>query len=300
MVPWGVLPEVLGLPAYAVMMAAGYLAALVAVYLLVPRRKAGPDGIDKPQAFDLFLVMLISSLLGAKIGHTVFEAPGHHLPDGRVVESLWELLREDPWHPLRLGEGGYVWYGGMIGALVVAVWYFRARPQLNGMLYADAFAPAVMVGAAFGRLGCFMEGCCYGVPTELPWGVAFPATTGPVHPTQLYDAAFGALCGAFLLWRFPRRSFDGENIALLLIAYPIARFTTEVFRGDPERGGFGPFSTSQWISIGLLAVGVGLYFMAARANRLTPPEGTLRSAEEDNDQVSPAAGATAPESPAEV
>mgnify|MGYP006266080249 FL=1 len=261
------------LPSYAVMMAAGYLAALAAVWFLVPRRRRGSAGIDRPQAFDLFLVMVASSLIGAKVGHVLFEAPGHVTADGRTIESLWELLREDPWHVLRFGEGGYVWYGGMIGALVTAVIYFRRRPGLNGWLYADAFAPAIMVGAAFGRVGCFMSGCCYGVPTELPWGIDFPATAGPVHPTQLYDATFAAICGAVLLHRFGRRRFDGENIALLLIAYPVARFTTEMLRGDPERGGLGPFSTSQWLSLGVGAIGVWLYGAGVNARGATDPAG---------------------------
>ena len=195
MVPWGVLPRLFGLPSYAVMMASGYAVALAVVLWLAPRRRVGDEGLDRGQIFDLFVVMLISSLLGAKIGHTLFEAPGHKTADGRTIHTLVELLREDPWHWLRLGEGGYVWYGGMVGALAVAVWYFRSRPHLNALLYADAFAPAVMVGAAIGRVGCFMEGCCHGVPTSVPWAVTFDPAHGPVHPTQLYDSTFAAVCG---------------------------------------------------------------------------------------------------------
>lgn len=251
-------------PSYAVLMAAGYLAALLSILYIVPA-KGGPGGLERTQAVDLYVVMLISSLLGAKLGHVLFEAPGHVAADGRVIESLPELLAEDPWHPLRLAEGGYVWYGGLLGALATAFVYFRRRPGLDGLVYSDAFAPAIMLGASLGRIGCFLSGCCYGVETDVPWAFAFPATAGVhVHPTQLYDSAFAATSGVFLLWWFPRRRFDGQSIALLLILYPVARFTTEVFRGDPERGSVGPLSTSQIISFFVLATGVGLYAWARR------------------------------------
>ncbi len=269
-------------PSYAALMALGYVAALATVFWLVPPGAGHRGGLERGQAWDLFIVMLVASLLGAKIGHTLFEAPGHVTEDGRVIESLWELLQEDPWHFLRLGEGGYVWYGGMIGALLTAAVYFRRRPELNALLYSDAFAPAVMIGAAWGRLGCFLSGCCYGKPTDVPWGVAFPATEGvAVHPTQLYDATFALACGLFLMWYFPRRRFDGENIALLLIVYPIARFTTEIFRGDPERGSFGPFSTSQLLSFVVVAAGVALYAWASARARTN-----ARTAEVDSAQPS--------------
>jgi len=288
---WPTLFEVGGVrvASYAVLMVLGYAAALGVVLALArgasTRSRAG--GLTGAQAWDLFVVMLVASILGAKLGHVLFEAPGHVTEDGRTIESLGQLLAEDPWHVLRLGEGGYVWYGGLIGALVTAVVYFRRRPELNGLLFSDAFAPAVMVGAAFGRVGCFLSGCCYGQPTDLPWGLAFPATDGvPVHPTQIYDATFAAAFGGFLLWWFPRRRFDGENIALLLVGYPIARFITEAFRGDPERGSIGPFSTSQLISIFVLAAGVALY-AAARRRAGDPGEPRESMAREGEDDAPP-------------
>ncbi|MGF1510603.1 MAG: prolipoprotein diacylglyceryl transferase [Myxococcota bacterium] len=261
----------LALPTYAILMTAGYLAALGVVLSLTAEPRPHAPNLERRQVIDLFIVMLIASLIGAKLGHVLFEAPGHVLPDGTVVTSVWELLRHDPWHPFRLGEGGYVWYGGMLGALGTAAVYFRRRPHLNGLLYADAFAPAVLLGAFLGRLGCFCSGCCYGIPTDMPWGVIFPATHGQsVHPTQLYDAAVG-LIGGGLLWAwFGRRRFDGQNLALLLMIYGLARFATEAFRGDPGRGSFGPLSTSQALSIPVFLAGVGLYRWAARRAASTP------------------------------
>lgn len=268
-------------PSYPVMMVLGYLLALGIVYRLAGRREVdGDGGLNRPQVWDFFIVLVVASILGAKMGHVLFEANGH-----AGVDGVFDLLRQDPWHPLRLDEPGYVWYGGMLAALGVAAFYFWRRPHLNAWLIADAFAPATMVGAVAGRTGCFLAGCCYGVSTDQPWGVTFSAAQGPVHPTQLYDATAALVIAGILLWRFGRRRFDGENTALLLILYPIARSLTEVFRGDPERGTFGLLSTSQAISIPLLLLGIGLYLVRLRhASAATVPP-------DANDDAGPAADA---------
>nr|XP_061804855.1 phosphatidylglycerol--prolipoprotein diacylglyceryl transferase-like [Nerophis lumbriciformis] len=260
---------------YVTLMVLGYIAALGAIFYVTPKggdaRKTG--SLDRPQVWDLFIVMVVSSVIGAKLGHVFFEAPGHTTESGAPINSLIELLQDDPWHWARLGESGYVWYGGMLGALLVAVFYFYRRPHLKGWLYADAFAPAIMLGAALGRMGCFLAGCCYGDPTDGPFGIQFPRLPSPVHPTQLYDATIAAALGLFLLWRFGRRRFHGENIALLLMTYPVMRATTEIFRGDAERGEYGAISTSQIISIPLFFIGVWLYFHRRKSPIApTPPE----------------------------
>jgi len=248
------------LPSYPVMMALGYAAALYVIMRLCASSTLKDAHVERWQAWDLFIVMVVSSIIGAKIGHTLFEAPGHLRADGTEIQSLSELLREDPLHWLRLAEGGYVWYGGMIGALSCAVIYFRKRPKLDAWQYSDIFTPAIMVGAVIGRLGCFMAGCCYGEPTEAAWAVNFPTSKSPVHPTQLYDATVAAILFAVLYWKFERRTFIGQNIALLLIGYPILRATTEIFRGDADRGSFGLLSTSQTLSIPLLLIGLWIYY----------------------------------------
>ena len=252
-------------PSYAVMMGLGFVVALLTIRANVPAGDRETVGtFNRAQAWDLFIVMVVASLLGAKFGHVLFEAPGHIGRDGQPINTVYELLRDDPWHWLRLDDPGYVWYGGMLGGLITAVFYFRRRPQLNAWLFADAFTPAIMTGAAVGRIGCFMGGCCYGVETDLPWGMTFPGMSHAVHPTQLYDATIAGVLGLGLLFRFGRRRFDGESIAILLMAYPVLRAATESVRGDPERGFLGPLSTSQAISIPLFLIGLGLYVWRAR------------------------------------
>ena len=262
---------------YALLMALGYVAALGALFHVTPKNGDAPNtgGLDRPQVWDLFIVLVVSSLIGAKVGHVLFEAPGHVSSSGKPINTIWELLAEDPWHWIALGEGGYVWYGGMITSLLVAVFYFRRRPHLLAWRYADAFAPAIMLGAAVGRLGCFTAGCCHGLPTELPWGVRFPGQAGPVHPTQLYDATVAASLGFWLLWRYGRRRFEGENLALLLMTYPVLRSLTETLRGDEDRGVYGLVSTSQLLSIPVLLAGLYLYL-----NLRLRPNGPARAGPE--------------------
>jgi phosphatidylglycerol:prolipoprotein diacylglycerol transferase len=263
-------------PSYSVLMVLGYIAALAVLWKLTPRTAAVEGGLNRPQVWDLYIVMVVSSVIGSKVGHVLFEASSHVDDQGKPLGGIIDLLKTDPWHWARLGEPGYVWYGGMLAALGTAVYYFRRRPKLNAWMYADAFAPAIMAGALLGRIGCFLAGCCYGKPTNAPWGIAFPDTHGiPVHPTQLYDAFVALLLASLLLFRFGRRRFDGENIAILLLVYPVLRAVTEIFRGDPERGALGPFSTSQLISFPLFLIGLLLYSrLSKRAIRAEPVRST--------------------------
>ncbi|MBI4818841.1 MAG: prolipoprotein diacylglyceryl transferase [Deltaproteobacteria bacterium] len=250
-----------GVPSYSVMMTVGYLMALGALWALARRHDpAGGSGLSFSQMFDLWIVMVVSSLLGSKAAHVLFEAAGHVDEDGKPIGGLIELLKSDPLHWARLGEGGFVWYGGLIAALGTAIFYFRHRPWLNGWMYTDAFTPAIVLGLAFGRFGCFLAGCCYGVPTESTFGVKFPQLPTPVHPTQLYEAVVALLLFAFLWWRFPRRRFDGESIAYLLVLYAIPRSMIEVLRGDADRGAVGGVSTSQLISIPLFLIGLWIFW----------------------------------------
>ncbi|MBX2814077.1 MAG: prolipoprotein diacylglyceryl transferase [Myxococcales bacterium] len=265
-----ILFEVFGLTitSYAAFVALGFLSALLTLIGLMSHNSLKKEGVYRLQVLDLFVVILVSALFGSKLGHVLFEAPGHIGRNGERIVSVAQLLADDPWHWLRLTDPGYVWYGGMIAGLLTAVVYFRRRPQLPAWLYADVFAPAVMVGAAVGRLGCFLAGCCYGIPTESLVGVWFPGLNKPVHPTQLYDAAIAFSLASCMICRFHWRRFDGENLALLLIFYPFFRFFTEFFRGDVERGMWGPLSTSQWISIPLFFIGIVIYVIKDKSGNL--------------------------------
>lgn len=224
-------------------------------------------GLDSRDVLDGCILGGITVLFGAKIGHVLFESGGHALPDGSISTGIMDLLRADPWHWARLEDPGYVWYGGVI-ALAPVAWWFTGSRGIDRGAAADAGAPAFAFGVGFGRLGCFLGGCCYGAPTSVPWGVVFPAGSQagphPVHPTQLYESAFGWLLLAWMLWRDGSRRFKGELLCVAAVAYSLERFITEFWRGDAERGVHAGLGTSQIISIPGFLVSLGVYLYLRR------------------------------------
>jgi len=233
---------------YGVLLSLAFLTAL-----LVAARLAGRDGLPRERIYDLGLWMLLAALVGSKL------------------LLLWAEpeYRANPWHLLSLDflRSGGVFYGGFIGAVVTGFFLVR-RYGLPWWKTADAFAPGIALGQAIGRQGCFAAGCCWGKPTNLPWGVRFTElgheiTGVPIdarlHPTQLYESAAAFIIFLFLLWLHRRKIFNGQVILFYAVLYAVTRFTIEFVRDDPRGDIAGlttltGLSTSQLIS---LIVGVG-------------------------------------------
>ena len=158
-------------------------------------------------------------------------------------------------------HGGIVFYGGLVGATAATLIYLR-RKKLPIWKFGDALAPSIALGYVFGRMGCLMNGCCYGRACELPWAIHFPPdheTHGiGVHPTQIYDALLSAALYGGLAWLYRHKRFDVQVFATYLICYAVTRSVVELFRGDyPEthiHGGF--FTPAQLVSVAILAAGV--------------------------------------------
>jgi len=212
-------------------------------------------------AWDLLALIAIGGILGAKVYYLALH---------------WQDLVADPVHEL-LSRGGLVWYGGFIGG-VTAYWYqIRARKLPMATMF-DATAPALAMAYAVGRVGCFLVGDDYGVPTDSWVGVAFPQGSPPssagylrsvgvdipadipnsqimaVHPTQLYEVGLGLIMFA-ILWRLGRRPHkQGQQFALFMIFYAVERFAIEFVRAKGDRLLLG-LSTSQIASIVLLILG---------------------------------------------
>src|SRR5208337_966403 len=152
--------------------------------------------------------------------------------------------------------------------LIVAAVYMR-RHHLPALPTADVFAPGIALGHGIGRLGCFAAGCCYGLPTKLPWGVRYTDPLSqvardylglPLHPTQLYESAAEFLIFGILYWRIRRQHAPGAIISLYLILYSTARFLVEFVRYHDQPNPFGgPLNTSQWISLALAALGASWF-----------------------------------------
>jgi phosphatidylglycerol:prolipoprotein diacylglycerol transferase len=191
------------------------------------------------------------------------------------VISYWDRdFAGRPWFEIfQVWRGGLVFYGGLIGGILAAV--FRLR-QLKLPIWrvGDCMAPGIALGHVFGRLGCLFNGCCFGLPTGVPWAIRFPKGTTPgdfpVHPTQIYEALLNLALAGALAWFHRKRRFDGQVFALYLVGYALVRAFTEWFRGDyavrsaPLAGVLTP---GQSTGIATLAAGIALYFLLRRARK---------------------------------
>jgi len=211
---------------------------LLAVALAV--RQARREGEDPQKMLDLAFYLLLASIVGSRLLYVLISYSDY-------------LVR--PWAIFKLWEGGLVFYGGFVLALMVGIWYLD-RHRLPLWKTADIWAAPLALGHAVGRLGCFAAGCCYGKPTRVPWAVTFTdpqslAILGvPLHPVQLYEAFANLLLFIFLCLYRPYRRFEGQIFWLYVLVYSVIRFVLEFFRGD-LRGFFIPsyLSTSQGFSM---------------------------------------------------
>lgn len=242
------------------------------------------DGRPWRDLVDLGIVVIIGGFLGAKVFHTLFEAAGHELTDGRTATGLVDLLADDPWHWARLFEPGYVFYGAVVGAFLIG-WFFMVRRALpDKWSVGDYATPGLLVGVMLGRIGCFLGGCCYGRASEVPWAVSFPvghAVAGvPVHPVQLYDALYGVVGLVVVALLYKKRRFGGEALCAFFASYALYRFSTELFRADADRGLWlgGTLSTSQLVALATLPVTLVAWrrgLRLVRAGRIRKPSDPL-------------------------
>lgn len=155
-------------------------------------------------------------------------------------------------------------YGGIIGG-ILAAWIYCKVAKLKFMKYFDLVMPSVALAQGFGRIGCFLAGCCYGKETESAFHIifhdsAYAPNNVPLIPTQLISSGLDFLNCIFLMWFAGKKKGDGQVAGLYLVCYSVGRFVLEFFRGDLERGSVGSLSTSQFIAIFTAVAGVVLFF----------------------------------------
>jgi len=245
---------------YGIFLAVGMLLALY-----VTSRLAARDGLPRERIYDLGLWVLVGGLVGSKLLMILVE-PG-------VEIFTLDFLRS-----------GGVFYGGLIGGFI-AVAILVPLYKLPFWKAADAFAPGVALGQAFGRQGCFAAGCCWGKPTEMFWGVHFSdqgheytgvPVVGPdnadlfLHPTQLIESFTMLAVFGLLVWLHRHKKFDGQVLIAYGIIYALFRFLIEFIRDDPRGDLLGfttltGLSTSQGISL-LVATG-SIIFMIIRLRK---------------------------------
>ena len=236
----------LTLPMYGVLSASGMLAAFVLLALTRKYTRFSEDHV-----LSVIIWAVISGFLGAKILYWLVE---------------WKQVVADPAFLLRTLREGFVFYGSLIGGLI-GVGIFAARKKLPFFAFTDYTIPGLVLGQAFGRVGCHFAGCCYGMECETPISVVFPAGGAapagiPLLPTQLMEASFLALLTILLVVLLKKKKPFGTVSGWYMVLYGAWRFTIEFFRSD-ERGFVGALSTSQFISIFVFAGGVALLVLVA-------------------------------------
>ena len=220
---------------YGVMMALAFLAGMINWWQL--GRK---EGRDWAFASDLAFWLMLAGILGARTAYVI---------------SDWRYFLADPAQILRIDQGGLIYYGGFIGATLVLAIMARVRHE-SFLGLCDFGITSIPLGHALGRIGCFLNGCCYGTPTDLPWAV--PVNGVLRHPIQLCEAALNLLIFFFLRALYRRGGKAGHVMGAYLVCYSVVRFLMEFGRGD-ERLRWSAFTTAQWLSVFLLVVGLLLW-----------------------------------------
>jgi phosphatidylglycerol---prolipoprotein diacylglyceryl transferase len=248
---------------FGVFLAAAYFAALWWLMRGVRR-----DGLNGDRAAGLGLWLIVGAIVGAKALMVIRTLPDYWANPSSLLS--WETVQS---------AGDF--YGGFIGALIAAFAYFIRHPEMPRWHISDLSGPAIALGQAIGRIGCFMAGDDFGRPTHLPWAVAFSDPEAesiggaplnkPLHPVQLYESFACFALFLFLIWLTRRKRFQGEIILAYTMLYAVARFFLEYFRGDMDRGFLfsNMLSTSQFIAILALVVCVPLW-IKQRKTHLDP------------------------------
>lgn len=229
----------------------GALAILLALY---NKQETGLTSLDIVEAAAF---IIIGGVAGAKILYLIadFDTVAYIIIEyGITLKTVMGLL-----------QGGFVFYGGFIGGFAMLLIYSKWQ-RIDTMLFITAIAPSIPLAHAFGRIGCFMAGCCYGVPSE-DFGIAFTDSLGApndikLFPVQLLESVLLIILAAAMQIFTMKSKHRHCTVYIYLFAYPIIRIFTERFRyDDSQRGIWLGISTSTWISIAIIIVGIILYLL---------------------------------------
>ncbi len=245
-------PYSIPIPGYGTMLAIGFS---VALFLVVRRAKI--EGMDPDHFLNVATYIILAALIGSRLFHVIFEKPSFYFENPLEIPKVW--------------KGGYTFYGGFIPAALV-LWWYTKKHRMPVLKVMDIFAPYLALGTFFGRLGCFLAGCCHGVICDYHlFPISYVATNPnsfsrplgiPLYATQVWQATSNLLVFLVLIWFRKRKKFDGQLLAGYLMLYPIGRFVIEIYRGDEIRGYVIPnlLTTSQFLGLLTIVIGVVLWF----------------------------------------
>lgn len=259
------LPGGFSIHTYGIMVGLGILTVAT-----LSSRIGERQGLPKDAFWDLYFWMCLGGLIGSRLEY---------------VRVNFERFNGDFGAMLNVRDGGLVFYGGLVGGLIALLLAVRAR-GLPALKVLDIVAVAVPTMHVLGRLGCFAAGCCYGHETDVPWAVTFtdPHAVAPLnvplHPTQLYEAAYNSVLALGLYWMVGHKRRDGQVILTYLAVYPVLRSINEEFRGDGQRGYFlegllgQALTNAQFISLVLAVVAAVGFVLLMRSKA---PRGSARA-----------------------
>jgi len=232
------------------------VAAAFLVGLWTASRRGLSSGIASEKILDLGPWLIVGTIIGARALYVV-----SYWREQFAGQPITEIFR--------VWRGGLVYYGGLIGASLAGILYAR-KHALPVWKLADVIAPSIALGCVFGRIGCLLNGCCYGRECTLPWAIHFPRghQTYPhgVHPTEVYDSLLNLVLYLGLAWLYRRKKFEGEVFAAYLIGYALFRSFVEMFRGDYPQHYLGGWATpAQLVSMGILVFGLALWFLLPKS-----------------------------------
>jgi len=255
---------------YGLMLAIGFFAGI-----LLAARRAKSRGENPDHIYNLSAWLVLSSLIGARIYYVIthydeFRAGETYSLLGRIAVELknmfWPIGSDG-----QVGISGLIYYGGLLAATATAILYLRAN-RLSMPKYLDIMAPSIPLGEFFTRIGCFLNGCCFGHPTHSHFGIVFPGDSAagsyfpgtPVHPAQLYSS-FAALAVMGLILVLERRGkFNGFSALLFFMLYAVDRFIIDFFRYYEEGMQANGLSQNQILSLVIFCLGAVLMIVLRR------------------------------------
>lgn len=240
---------------YGLMIAIGVMAAF-----LVAEHRAKKTGLDYEKIFSITVWCALGGILGAKILYYITQI-------NEIIANPKLLLNV---------MDGFVVYGGIIGGILTGVLFCKLK-KLDFLKYFDLVMPSIALAQGFGRIGCFLAGCCYGLETDSNFCIVFQESDYapnhvPLLPTQLIASGLNFAHFFVLIMFATRKKADGQVAGLYLILYSVGRFILEFYRGDLVRGTVGSVTTSQFISIFTFALGIIIFFASAFWNKRKQPK----------------------------
>lgn len=248
------------IPLYGIMFLAGV------VFAVLMGRRMGPKvNISKEDVLYGTVYALIGILVGAKAVYFITKIPSLISVLSVVRTSFGKDAGATLLYLVNYLFGGYVYYGGLIGAMTGVYWYCR-RYNVKFASFMDVFAPLIPFVHGMGRIGCFLAGCCYGREyhgfgsVQFPENKLIPALDDvPRVPVQLMEAGLNLIFFGIMMYLFRKKDIrGGKLLGIYMLYYSVARFALELLRGDKIRGSVGIFSTSQLISVILIPIGIFL------------------------------------------